>query len=229
MYFTYGEKETDYLKSKDKRLGAVIDEVGPIRRETDPDLFQSLVHQILGQQISSKAQATLWARLQDSLGTVTPDTVAAADPSLLNSLGISPQKSRYIRELAEKVVDGSFDLEGIRSLSDEEAIRQLTSLSGVGEWTAEMILLFCLERPDILSFHDLGIQRGLRMVYHHRSISRDHFEQYRRQYSPYGSVASLYLWAVAGGAVEGMKDPEPPKSKKSRKLQANTRKDKSNG
>ncbi len=226
MYFTYGEKETDYLKAKDQRLGSVIDEIGPIRRETDPDLFSSLIHQILGQQISSKAQATLWMRLQGALGTVTPDTVAAADPFLLKSLGISPQKSRYIRELAGKIVDASFDLEGIRFLSDEEAIRQLTSLSGVGTWTAEMILLFCLERPDILSYSDLGIQRGLRMVYRHRTITREQFEQYRRRYSPYGSVASLYLWAVAGGAIEGMKDPAPRKPqgnalKKSRKGNSN--------
>ncbi len=211
MYFSYGKKETDYLKTKDKQLGTVIDAVGPIRRETDPDLFSSLVHQILGQQISSKAQATLWRRLTDALGAVTPETLAATDPAQLKELGISPQKSSCIRELAEKVQGGSFDLEGIRNLSDEEAIGQLTLLRGVGEWTAEMILLFCLERPDILSFHDLGIQRGLRMVYHHRAISRKQFETCRRRYSPYGSVASLYLWAVAGGAIEGMKDPAPRK------------------
>ncbi len=211
MYFSYGKKETDYLKAKDKRLGAMIDAVGPIRRETDPDLFSSLVHQILGQQVSSKAQATLWRRLTDALGTVTPETLAAADSARLKLLGISPQKSAYIRELAEKVQSGSFDLEGIRNLSDEEAIRKLTSLRGVGEWTAEMILLFCLERPDIFSFHDLGIKRGLRMVYHHRTISRKQFETYRRRYSPYGSVASLYLWAVAGGAINGLKDPAPRK------------------
>lgn len=214
MYFTYGKKETDYLKKRDQKLGTVIEAVGPIKREVDPDLFSSLVHQILGQQISSKAQATLWIRLKNALGAVTPETMAAADPSLLRSLGISPQKSHYILELAEKVLNGSFDLEGIRSLPDEEAVRQLTSLRGVGEWTAEMILLFCLERPDVLSFYDFGIQRGLRMVYHHRTISREQFETYRRRYSPYGSVASLYLWAVAGGAVEGMKDPAPQKSKK---------------
>ncbi len=227
MYFTYGEKEINYLKSKDQRLGAVIDKIGPIRRETDPDLFSSLVHQILGQQISSKAQATLWARLTDALKAVTPETVAAADPSLLKSLGISPQKSRYMRELAEKVVNDSFDLEGIRALSDEEAIRRLTSLSGVGTWTAEMILLFCLKRPDILSYSDLGIQRGLRMVYHHRAVNREQFEQYRRRYSPYGSVASLYLWAVAGGAIESMKDPAPRKSQGN--ALKKSQKDKSNG
>ncbi|MCD8332887.1 MAG: DNA-3-methyladenine glycosylase 2 family protein, partial [Clostridiales bacterium] len=85
--------------------------------------------------------------------------------------------------------------------SDEEAIAELTALSGVGGWTAEMILLFCMQRPDVFSYDDLAIRRGLQMVYHHRSISRQLFEKYRRRFSPYGSVASLYLWEVAGGAV----------------------------
>ena len=84
-------------------------------------------------------------------------------------------------------------------MPDSEAIKRLVSLKGVGVWTAEMILLFCLQRPDIFSFDDLAIQRGLRMVYHHRKIDRKLFEKYRRRFSPYCSVASLYLWAVAGG------------------------------
>ena len=79
----------------------------------------------------------------------------------------------------------------------------------MGVWTAEMILLFCLERPDVFSYDDLAIQRGLRMVYHHRSIDRRRFEMYRRRFSPCCSVASLYLWAVAGGAVEGLRDFAP--------------------
>ena len=76
-----------------------------------------------------------------------------------------------------------------------------------------MLLLFCMERPDVFSYDDLALQRGLRMVYHHRRISRELFEKYRRRFSPWGSVASLYLWAVAGGAVEGMRDYAPAKKK----------------
>ena len=94
-------------------------------------------------------------------------------------------------------------------MPDEEVIRVLSSLKGIGVWTAEMILLFCLQRPDIFSYDDLAIQRGLRMVYHHRQVSRELFEKYRRRYSPYGSVASLYLWAVAGGAVPELRDYAP--------------------
>lgn len=90
--------------------------------------------------------------------------------------------------------------------SDEEAIQELCALKGIGIWTAEMILLFCLQRPEILSYNDLAIQRGLRMVYHHRQITKELFAKYKRRFSPCGSVASLYLWAIACGAVEGMRD-----------------------
>ncbi len=214
MYFSYGTTETDYLKSRDKRLGEVIDTVGHINRNVDPDIFSSVVHQIIGQQISTKAQRSIWNRMKDALGYVSAESILACDPDHLKSFGLSFRKVDYIRDFAEKVQSGSFDPDGIRSMSDEVAIKELTTIRGVGVWTAEMILLFCLERPDVFSYDDLGLQRGLRMLYHHRSVSRELFEKYRRRYSPYGSVASLYLWAVAGGAVEGMKDYAPAKNQR---------------
>ena len=120
----------------------------------------------------------------------------------------------YITDFARKVKDGTFDIDGIWKKSDEEAIKELSSLQGIGVWTAEMILLFCMQRPNVLSFGDLAIQRGMRMVYHHRKIDRKLFEKYRRRLSPYCSVASLYFWAVAGGSIPGMKDFAPKKQKK---------------
>lgn len=206
MYFRYGKTETDYLKAKDKRLGEVIERVGHIYRAVDPDLFSSVVHHIVGQQISSKAQATVWRRILDGLGQVDAKTIVAAGVERLQSFGMTFKKAEHITDFAEKVHSGAFDLESIWRKSDAEAIRELTALKGVGVWTAEMILLFCMERPDILSFDDLAIQRGLRMVYHHRKIDRELFRKYRHRFTPYGSVASLYLWAVAGGAIEEMSD-----------------------
>ena len=99
-------------------------------------------------------------------------------------------------------------------MPDDEAIRALSSLKGIGVWTAEMILLFCMQRPDVFSYDDLAIQRGLRMLYHHRKIDRKLFEKYRRRFSPYGSGASLYLWAISGGAIPGMRDYAPKKPAK---------------
>lgn len=206
MYFEYGEKEILYLKNKDKRLSEVIDQIGLIKRETDTDLFSSVVHHIIGQQISTKAQATIWQRMQEMLGEVNAETILSTDVPKLQALGMTFRKAEYIRDFAEKVHSGVFDLEAVTQMSDEDAIRELSALKGIGVWTAEMILLFCMQRPNIFSYDDLAILRGLRMVYHHRSIDRKRFEKYRRRFSPYCSVASLYFWAVAGGAIPGMKD-----------------------
>ena len=201
MYFAYGEEETDYLKKKDKRMAEVIDRIGHVERKVDTDLFSAVVHHIIGQQISMKAQATIWQRMQDTLGSVSAETILAAGVPALQALGMTFRKAEYLTDLAGRIVDGSFDLEAVRSMDDAEAIRALSSLRGIGVWTAEMILLFCMQRQDVLSCDDLAIQRGLRMVYHHRKIDRGLFEKYRRRFSPYGSVASLYLWAVSGGAI----------------------------
>lgn len=212
MYFQYGQNEIDYLKSRDKVLGAVIEEIGHVDREVDTDLFSSVVHHIIGQQISTKAQATIWQRMRNRLGDVNAAAIAAADVAELQSLGMTFRKAEYIQDFARKVQNGEFDLQHVTQMPDADAIRELSSLKGIGVWTAEMILLFCLQRPDILSYDDLAIQRGLRMVYHHRRIDRKLFEKYHRRFSPYGSVASLYLWAVSGGAVPGMKDYAPRKN-----------------
>lgn len=213
MNFSYGEKEISYLKKKDKKLGAVIDRLGHIERAVDADLFSAVVHHIIGQQISSKAQWTIWHRLEDALGEVSAETVGAADVSYLQSFGLSFRKAEYIKEFSEKVTAGIFDLETLREKSDEEAIEALCTIRGIGVWTAEMILLFCLQRPDVLSFGDLAVVRGMRMVYRHRVLTREKFETYRRRLSPYGSVAALYFWAVAGGAIPELTDPAPKKRK----------------
>ena len=209
MYFEYGEREINYLRCKDKRLAEAIEKIGYIERKLDDNLFASIVHHIVGQQISSKAQATVWARLEEQLDPLSPETINNASAEKLQSLGMSMRKAEYIKDFAQKIVNGEFDLQAVEKMSDEEAIGALSSLKGIGKWTAEMILLFCLQRPDILSYDDLAIQRGLRMLYHHRKVTRDLFARYQKRYSPYGSTAALYLWAISGGAIEGMKDYAP--------------------
>lgn len=211
-YFEYATDAIEYLKAKDKKLGAAIDAVGVVRREMDEDdLFSAIVHQIVGQQISTAAQATIWNRMQERLGEVTPAAVCAAAEEELQSCGITFTKARYMKSCAEKVASGQFDLEAVREMDDAEAITALSSLEGVGAWTAEMLLLFCLGRPDILSYGDLAIRRGMRMVYHHRKVTREMFERYRRRYSPYGSAASLYLWAISSMNVPGYERDFAPK------------------
>ena len=213
-YFEYGDEAVEYLKSKDKKLAAAIDAVGHVHREMDDDdLFSAVVHHIIGQQISTAAQATVWARMRTALGEVTPAAVVAATEEQLQSCGITFTKARYMKGCAEKVASGEFDLGAVRGMSDARAVEALSSLPGIGTWTAEMLLLFCLGRPDILSYGDLAIHRGIRMVYHHRKITREMFEKYRRRYSPYGSVASLYLWAISHMDVPGYDKDYAPKPK----------------
>lgn len=204
--FYYDEAAVEYLTKKDKRLGEAIAKIGHIERMTEPDLFASLVNSIVGQQISTSAFHTVWGRLVALTGEVTPERIAACDREKLQSLGLSFRKTDYIQDAARKVLSGELDLEGLRALSDEEVYKALCSLKGVGRWTAEMLMLFSMQRQDILSFQDFGIQKGMRMLYHHKEITKERFERYRKRYSPYGSVASLYLWAIAGGAIEGMRD-----------------------
>lgn len=209
MYFEYGEKETDYLKSRDKKLGEAIDRIGHIYRKADPDLFSSVIHHIIGQQISTAAQETIWKRLTHKVGIVNADTLLSMSREDLQSIGTTFKKVDYMRDFAEKVKTGTFDMDALKSMTDEEVIRQLSSLKGLGQWTAEMIMTFSMQRPDIVRCGDLAIHRGIRMLYRHRKIDAVTFRRYRKRYSPYGSVASLYLWAIAGGAIPGLTDPAP--------------------
>ena len=213
MYFEYGQKEIEYLKSRDKKLGEAIDRIGHIYRECDSDLFTSIVKQIVGQQISAPAFKTVWRRVEDRLGDVNAENICSISDDELQSCGLSYRKVSYIKDFAQKVSNGEFDVEKLCSLNDEDVIKSLTSLNGIGVWTAEMLMLFCMQRPDIVSFGDLAIIRGMRMLYRHRKIDKEMFRRYRRRYSPYGSVASLYLWAISAGAIPQLTDPAPKKKK----------------
>lgn len=213
MYFEYGEKEIAYLKSKDKKLAAAIERIGHIERKTDDDLFSSVIHHIIGQQISTAAQATLWKRLSEKIGTINEERISALGREELQSIGMTYKKADYILDFAQKVKDGSFDISALDGMTDEQVIKVLSSLKGVGVWTAEMIMTFCMQRPDVVSYGDLAILRGMRMLYRHRKIDKAKFERYRKRYAPYGTVASLYLWAIAGGAIPELTDPAPARKK----------------
>ncbi len=213
LYLTYGEKEINYLKSKDKKLAAVIDRVGYIERLTDEDLFSSVVHHIIGQQISTAAQRTIWGRLTEKVDVVDAQHLLDLGREELQSIGMTFKKAEYILDFCEKIVDGSFNLEALEDMSDEEVIDALSSLKGIGVWTAEMIMTFCMQRPDVVSYGDLAILRGMRMLYRHREIDKTRFGRYKKRYSPYGTVASLYLWAIAGGAIPELTDPAPKRKK----------------
>jgi DNA-3-methyladenine glycosylase II len=197
QFFTYGDTELQHLKSRDKKLALVIERVGFISREVYPDLFPALIKSIVGQQISSKAQATVWSRMAEFYGEICPETLAAATKNELQSFGITFRKADYIRGAAQSVASGDLDLESLREKNEEDICQDLMKLPGIGRWTAEMLMIFSLQRPNIVSFGDLAILKGMCSVYHHRKITKELFAKYKRRYAPYGSVASFYLWRAS--------------------------------
>ena len=205
MHFQYDEKEINYLSAKDKKMQYIINKIGIIERECDDNLFEAVLHYIIGQQISTFAQTTIWNRIKTKLINITPETILNINDDELQSCGLTYRKVDYIKDFAKKINSGIFNLNEINNMEDEEAISYLSSLKGIGRWTAEMILLFCLQRKNIFSYNDLAIQRGLKMIYHHKKITKDLFEKYRRRFSPYCSVASLYIWHVSGNICKDIK------------------------
>lgn len=196
-YFIYGEKEIEYLKKKDKKLGAAIDSIGMIKRAVNPDPFHSIITSVVGQQISNKAADTVNTRLFELVDTINPENIGQANIEDIQKCGMSFRKATYIKGIAEAALTNTVDFNNLHKLTDEQIIEKLTSLYGVGNWTAEMLLIFSLGRMDVLSFKDLAIVRGMMRLYGLEKITKVDFEKYRKRYSPYGSVASLYLWELS--------------------------------
>lgn len=180
-------------------MAAAIREIGPVLRAPMGGVFVTLVQSILGQQVSIKAADTVWQRLTARLGEVTPASVFALPVPELRALGMSQRKAEYIHGAAEAGVTGAIDYDALPELPDEDCIAALTRLRGVGRWTAEMLLLFSLQRQDVMSYGDYGLRVGLCRLYHHQDMPEKRFRRYQRRFSPYGSAASLVLWEIAAG------------------------------
>jgi 3-methyladenine DNA glycosylase/8-oxoguanine DNA glycosylase len=200
--FNYGQSELNHLKSRDEKLGAAIEKIGMIKREIVPDPFSALVSSIVAQQISGKAAETVWNRLSSLLGNITPENIEKASLSEIQGCGMSARKAGYIKGIANAAISGEVDFNELQTLTDEEVIKKLSALKGVGVWTAEMLLIFSLCRPDVVSFGDFAIRRGMMNLYGLNELSKDEFYKYRERYSPYGSIASLYLWELSRGIYD---------------------------
>jgi 3-methyladenine DNA glycosylase/8-oxoguanine DNA glycosylase len=196
MKFFYGKEEMEYLKEADPLLGKVIDEIGYIRREINPDPFSALVESVISQQVSSKAAQTIINRLLAKIGRITPYTLLHIKEEEIRECGISGRKIQYIKNIAQWAKEKKVDFNSLDNLSDQEIIRKLTRLPGVGQWTAEMLLIFSLGRKDIVSFNDLGIRKGMMKLYNLEKLTKEEFINYKNRYSPYGTIASFYLWEI---------------------------------
>lgn len=196
-YFNYGPIELDYLATQDPLLGEAIRSIGFIERSLTPDLFEALISSIVSQQIAKKAYFTVWARINELAGAITPENISALDRESLKACGLSYKKTDWIQTVAAMVLAGEIDLAELETLTNEELVKTLTKLPGIGVWTAEMLMIFALERPDVLSYGDLAIRRGIMNLYGLTELPKAQFETIRQRLSPYNSVASLYFWELS--------------------------------
>jgi DNA-3-methyladenine glycosylase II len=164
-------------------------------QHTDP--FKALVHAIVAQQLSTKAAATIEARFAGLYGGVpTPDKVAATADEQLRAVGLSGQKTGYVRDLCRRISDGSLPLDALDAMPDEEVVKALTQVKGIGRWTAEMFLMFRLHRPDVLPVGDLGIVKAVQRAYRLRKVpTPERLTRIGEAWRPYRSIACWYLWA----------------------------------
>jgi DNA-3-methyladenine glycosylase II len=173
------------------------------RRGRPRDAYGTLVRSIVGQQLSTKAAATIYARVLDLFdGNVpTPTQLIETDPDAVRGAGLSRAKVAYLRDLAVRVVDGELDLDHLTELSDAEVGEQLTAIKGIGQWSADMFLIFHLGRPDVLAVGDLGIRRAVERAYGLKKIpDPDTLTRIAEPWRPYRSLACLYLWASLDNA-----------------------------
>jgi DNA-3-methyladenine glycosylase II len=186
----------NHLKKSDPVLRAIIARVGPCRMEYGPPEFHSLAEAIVYQQLNGKAALTIFKRFAALAGDpVTPAGILKLTELQMRSVGLSKQKSSYLRDMAERAARGELDFSKLRALSDEEVTEHLTQVKGVGKWTAQMFLMFTLRRPNVLPTGDFGVQMAIRKHYNKRKLPKPAtMEKLARAWEPYRSVACWYLW-----------------------------------
>ena len=190
------------LMRADKVLKRVRQGTGPIhaaidRRGSRTDPYEALARAIVGQQLSTKAAASIWAKLLDQFGgeTPTPEQLLRKRRTTLRKAGLSNAKVEFLRDLAAHVKDGRLDLESLANLPDEDVIAELIAIKGIGRWTAEMFLIFHLARPDVVSTGDLGIRRAVQIAYGMKELpGPEELEKLAEEWRPHRTLACLYLW-----------------------------------
>jgi DNA-3-methyladenine glycosylase II len=185
-----------HLKKSDPVLRSIIERVGAFRMEYGPPEFSSLAESIVYQQLNGSAAATIFNRFAALAGDpLTPDGVLKLSDEQLRSVGLSKQKSAYLKDLAAKTKDGLLDFARLPDLPDEEVIKHLTQVKGIGVWTAHMFLMFTLKRRDVLPTGDYGIQAAMKKHYRKRKLPKPKdMEKIAKAWAPYRSVACWYLW-----------------------------------
>lgn len=186
------------LCQKDPIMAKLITTVGNLTLTMRPNYFKSLVRSIIGQQISVAAASAIFNRLDILMNhSFTAEKMLAETDNALRSVGLSARKALYLRDLSQKVANNSLHLEALNELDNKNIIKELTSIKGIGKWTAEMFLIFSLGRDNVLSLDDIGIQRGAKWLYQvDKSYRRQILIDKTERWSPHCTIASFYLWEV---------------------------------
>jgi DNA-3-methyladenine glycosylase II len=200
---TASPKAVAALREADPVIARLIAEHGAVvrrdlRRDRPGDAYGALLRSIVGQQLSTKAASTIYGRMIDIFGghAPTPEQLLAADPEEIRAAGLSRPKIAYLRDLAQHVEDGTLELDRLDELPDEEVTAQLTAIKGLGQWTADMFLMFHLRRPDVLPVGDQGIRRAVKVEYRMRKLpDPKRLEKVARPWRPHRTLACLYLWS----------------------------------
>jgi DNA-3-methyladenine glycosylase II len=189
-------KAVNHLMESDPILRGIIERVGACRMEFGEPTFHSLAEAIVYQQLNGKAAVTIFKRFADATGDpVTPEGILKLTERQLRAVGLSKQKSSYVRDLAEKTKAGLVEFEQLGNLPDDEVIKHLTQVKGIGVWTAHMFLMFTLRRPDVLPTGDYGIQSAIKKQYRKRKLPKPKdMEKIAKPWIPYRSIACWYLW-----------------------------------
>jgi DNA-3-methyladenine glycosylase II len=198
-----GRKAVAALRGADPVMARLIEEHATVvrrdlRRERPGDAYGALLRSIVSQQLSTKAASTIYGRMLDIFGghAPTPRQLLAADPDEIRAAGMSRPKIAYLRDLAQHVEDGTLELDRLDELPDEEVSAQLTAIKGLGQWTADMFLMFHLRRPDVLPVGDQGIRRAVQVEYRMRKLPEPkRLEKVARPWRPHRTLACLFLWS----------------------------------
>jgi DNA-3-methyladenine glycosylase II len=189
-------KAINHLKKSDPVLRAIIERVGPCRMEFGEPVFHSLAEAIVYQQLNGKAAVTIFSRFAALAGEpLTAEGIAKLTAEQMRSVGLSKQKSSYLRDMAERAIRGDLSFTHLPEMTDEEVTKHLTQVKGVGVWTAHMFLIFTLKRQNILPTGDFGIRMAIKKHYHKRKLPNPvQMEKIARPWEPYRSIACWYLW-----------------------------------
>ncbi|UOQ92190.1 DNA-3-methyladenine glycosylase 2 family protein [Halobacillus shinanisalinarum] len=208
LYFTLEDDRIKHLSQIDPELNNLIKVIGTIDIPLKTDYHRSIVKQIIGQQLSLKAAHTINTRLEEIWPNLQPELLEGLSDEQIRSVGVSRAKLKYIRELTEKHLSNEVDFSSIHLLEDEEVIKTLTDIKGIGRWTAEMFLIFSLGRLNVLSYGDVSIKNSIRWLYQMEKDEPLDLDFHYKKWEPFNSIVSLYLWnAINLGIVKG----KPPR------------------